>query len=128
MILNPTHECFTDTLEHLEHLIKESKQHAFSDKYKVCHGIIAPDGIEFSHAWLEEDSKNVWFSAILEGEKVYASCDLDEYYLESKVKEVTKYTPRQVCQENLKSGHYGPWEKKYWNMCRDVKSGAVPKL
>ena len=110
----PTHECFDDALTNLIHIMqRDGREIVLRGDLLIVHGIIAPDGEDLAHAWLERDGKVVIFSGILKGDKTMFECDLSEYYKESVVKETTKYTLLQAFAEETRTGHYGPWVERY---------------
>ncbi len=117
MIL-PTGSCFDDALDFLEGLAKEHNPILRTGRLLLVHAIcLAPDGHEYSHAWVEQDEKFVIFRGIWLGVKNYFAASIDEYYRDAKVKDTTKYTPQQACIENHNSGNYGPWVERYKKLC-----------
>ena len=124
----PTHECFNDALEFLGELAKQQNPLLHSGRLILVHGtcLHPKDGHEYAHAWVEQDEKFVIFAGIHNGKHKYFAASRAEYYNDAKVQETTKYTPRQAAQENLRSGHYGPWLDKYKRLCREVIGRGVP--
>jgi len=116
----PTHRCFDDALELLEQLVREDAAIATNNTVLLVHGVVrgtveSGDVGRLAHAWLEEhrddDSTYVWDAGLLDGQRVYFCAEVSEYYRGVRVEpdSVTRYTPRQVLEENRRSGHYGPW-------------------
>jgi hypothetical protein len=58
--------------------------------------------------------------------KVYVRAERAEYYAEGRVEKVTRYTPREALRENIRTGHFGPWEDEYRALCvrRDGRGHA----
>jgi hypothetical protein len=109
-------------VEYCEERVKRDPTLALRNDFLLVHGIIKPpDGHThgpIAHAWVEEGLFEVTFSGILNGEKIYATVDKDEYYKASGVTECTKYTMKQLLAENRASGNYGPWKESYQQLCR----------
>ena len=122
----PTHTCFTDAMELLAEAIQSNEGSAESNELLLVHAIcLLPSGEEFSHAWVECLGKYVWFVGILDGKREQFAADLNEYYIDARVKETTKYTPIQVWQFNRKHVTYGPWEEKYQRLCKEKTLNEV---
>lgn len=119
--LYPTKQCFTDAMEWMEWVAKDSmeKQEGFPDMqlvHAICTGNY--NGMEYAHAWVEDNClKVVVSSGMLKGEKVYYYVDREKWYELHQVKEKTIYDFRQIALRNLATGHFGPWEEKYQKLC-----------
>jgi hypothetical protein len=110
----PTQHCFDDAVDFIEAIIK-SKQ-AFDECFLlIVHSIcLMPDGTPYAHAWVEDPSTDTCiFKGIFKREEIYLQADRKEFYAEYKVQETTKYTVKQACIENMRTGIFGPWEEKY---------------
>lgn len=109
-----TGTCFDDALDFLCDKIKEKPQRLHSKTWKLVHGIcLHRDGRPYSHAWVHEGSRHVWFSGILRGYKSYGKATREEFFAEFRVQEFTEYTAKEAISENWKYGHFGPWIDKY---------------
>ncbi len=118
----PTHTAFDDALEIIIWLMQHGgREDVKSGRLLIVHAIICPYGLDISQAWIERDGKIVIFTGILRGEKVMINVDRDEYYINSKVRDVTRYTLFEAYAEELRTGHYGPWLEKYRVLCNDIK-------
>lgn len=118
MTLYPTHTCFDDALDMLAQAVKANPGSYESDELRLVHAVcVAPDGAEYSHAWVESNGTHVWFEALTNGHRVQYVSDLGEFYAEYQVKETTKYTPPQAWAENKKHETYGPWIDRYKLLC-----------
>lgn len=115
----PTHECFDDAVTNLIYLMKrDGKEPVARGDLRIVHAIIAPDGADMAHAWLER-GESVFFSGFVEGEKVLVECDRAAYYKNSVVKDSTKYTLFEAYESEVRCGHFGPWVERYRVLCSD---------
>jgi len=116
----PTRTCFDDTCANLIILVEEDGLRLTNGTLLIVHGIIAPEGKNLCHAWIELDEKLVVDSGIFRGERIMFIADLKEFYAGANVKEVTKYTPVDAAGIETRTGQKGPWEEKYRALCGDV--------
>ena len=108
----PTNECFDDAIANLIHMMERGRRFdVASGLIKIVHAIIEPHGEKLSHAWLE-DLDLVFFSGFIDGEKCLVECAREEYYEQSKISHVVRYTLFEAYAEEKKHGHYGPWDEK----------------
>lgn len=83
----------------------------------LVHGLVTGqgrlEGKMFDHAWVEY--KGTVFDFTLPTK--YQKLPLEVYYKISRLdeKSLIKYTPRQVNEQAIKHGTYGPWDKKLLN-------------
>jgi hypothetical protein len=116
----PTHTCFDDALDYLAHRFKQDRRTA--KKLTLVHGILlAPEGAKkdqpFAHAWIE-DGDRVWQDGFLEdGRRVTWSMSVAEFREKMRPQKETRYTAREACAENSRSGHFGPWVAEYQALC-----------
>jgi hypothetical protein len=115
VVLHPTHTCFDDAVENLIYLMERDGRHIVKDA-RIVHAVIAPDGEEMSHAWLEYRGE-VYFTAVKDGRRVLVVAGIAEYEAKSKIKHVTKYTLWEAYEEEKRTGHYGPWDPQYRALC-----------
>jgi len=132
-VILPTHRCFDDALELLERRVRHEPMIAKSDTIVLVHGVIRGaegqgDIGRIAHAWLEERRPDgawiVWDHGIIwNGQRICFSVEIAEYYRVSRVERdsVVRYTPRQVIEENTRTGHYGPWHPELVALCRDPR-------
>ena len=117
MTIHPTHTCFDDAVEFIEELIKEhpDKLEDIKTSLLLVHGIcLLPNGQRYAHGWVEDNkTDSCYFKGIVESECVFLQADRPGFYENFKVQETTKYTLWQVHLENMLSGTFGPWDKKY---------------
>ena len=122
-IIYPTHTCFDDAVQIMADLVRENRETLNSNRFVIVHAIVAPEGKESSHAWVEDTEKNlVIFMGLLNGDRMSFSVDLGEYYLKMNVRDFTKYTIAECIAEEKKTGQersYGPWKEKYRELCGD---------
>lgn len=124
MNIMPTHKCFDDALELLtEFLVKEV--HAEADLRLVHAVCIAPDGHEYSHAWVETGSGLAFFCGLLYGRKVTVEVEAGEYRENVQAKEIFTYTPREAWEHNKKFVTYGPWEERLLVLCARPGEGLT---
>jgi hypothetical protein len=114
----PTHQCFDDVTEIVALVLVEG---TLTSDVAIVHGIIAPDGVDISHAWVERGKSSVVFAGIVNGEKCLVECDLDEYYQQSIVKDKTAYTIEDAIAEEIRCGHGGPWVGRYRALCKEER-------
>lgn len=115
--LYPTFECFTDSMEFIDHIAKMCPE--IVHRLTLVHGIcLSENGREFAHAWCEDKEYGVViFSGIYMGETVYLAAPFENYFKVFKVKESTRYTVMEAVKNNLGTVHFGPWEEKYGALC-----------
>ncbi len=59
-----------------------------------------------------ELDRRVFFSGIVEGEKVMVEVDLVEYYRKSHIKVLRRYSMWDAYAEEQRTGRYGPWDPR----------------
>ena len=90
---------------------------------RLAHGItFSPDGTErWSHAWVEDVSEDtVLFVGLIgseNGERGQFFAPKDNYYAETGAHDVTLYTIEEALEQNALHETYGPWLKKYQDLC-----------
>lgn len=128
----PTHHCFDDALDAIQEMVRADPSIADTADVLLVHGVCLapPDGRRVAHAWVEVSpgpgagcgdhvaGVAVVFAGILRGEQRYFAAAREEYYVDQRVVEATKYTIRQAWDENRRSGHYGPWLQRYRELTR----------
>lgn len=127
--LNPTHNCFDDAMDY----IADSIQHAALTSqppplhlmlvHAICRFPVhqANAGELFSHAWVE-DGDTCYAKGVAPGLGVVTyAVNRDEYYLELRPVDVTKYTLEEAYKENVRTHSYGPWKEQYLALCRTTK-------
>ena len=114
----PTGTCFTDALEILESWIKCFGRDDWFKDVRVCHGIIDAGSGEgpISHAWLARDER-VWQAGLVGSDKLVIQLSRQQFY--QNVVTVTEHSLEDVARLNRSSGHYGPWEGVYLDLCND---------
>lgn len=119
--LYPTHSCFDDAIEYIEHRLYAEAPAAFATRADddapdipiLVHAIcVAPDGTRYAHAWVEEQQQ-CWEGALHQGEKIWFAVPRDEHEAWRRPEQTTRYTLRQVGEENRRTGTYGPWDPAY---------------
>lgn len=126
-MLYPTHTCFDDAIENLIWLMRErGREGVKRGEILITHAIIAPDGEDLAHAWIEDD-KSVWFSGLLNGQKVTVEADRREYFMNSKCSFFIRYTLFEAYAEEKRTGHYGPWHERIRALCPHVKTEPTKK-
>ena len=119
--LKPTGKCFDDALDFLEHMLKTEDRTAEIERYRLVHGIMLDDqGQPYSHAWVEY-GEWVFHGCFLGGIRGYAQIAKVEYYPGMKVQETREYTIPEAWAENRRTGHYGPWEARFRDLCADIQ-------
>ncbi len=125
--LHPTHTCFDDALTNLIFIMKRyGTKPVRTGEVIIVHAIIAPDGEDIGHAWIETPT-SVFFTSIMKGERVLVEANKIEYLARSNWKYVRKYTLFEAYAEELRSGHYGPWDAKIRELCPDIRSSSTKK-
>lgn len=128
----PTGTCFDDAMDFLELRLRVDPGLANGAGLLLVHGIATFTngmneddrvGEPFAHAWVEE-GPSVWQAGILDGQRVVYAVDRNEFYAEMKIVDATRYTIREVWEQNVRSEHYGPWEPRYEALTRDGKRVA----
>jgi hypothetical protein len=117
-MIYPTHKAFDDALEFLDEMAMQKNPLLFSGRFKLVHAIVgAPGGRDSAQAWVEENEQYVIFAGILNGVKRYFIANRKEFYDDINVKETTKYTVEQAIEQNLLHKTFGPWVKRYQELC-----------
>lgn len=128
-VFRPTHSCFDDAMEFLEHRVKLEPGLARARSLVLVHAIcLAPDGPQkgtpFAHAWVEELMAGsvaewfVWESGLLDGKRSTFAVTRESHRAGLQVQDETRYTLHDVLRENTRTGTFGPWEEKYRALCR----------
>jgi hypothetical protein len=125
----PTFRCFDDALELINERVLEDPALARGDTLRLVHGIagVEKDGTPYAHAWVEEGGL-CWDAGLVDGQRIYYAVKQAEFYEARQIAVATKYTVRQACLENLRSGHYGPWVEAYRKLCGGGGDRVVGKI
>jgi len=77
----------------------------------LVHGIVtgrgAIEGLEYNHAWAEEDGEVI-------DNTMNLRCPTEVYYLLGQVKKTYKYTQKELYEKSVEYKTYGPWEDELW--------------
>jgi hypothetical protein len=124
MTILPTGTCFDDAIEYLNEIALHGQRERLLT-LKLVHGIcLAPEGAQegtpFAHAWVEEAGVCVQ-AGLFSGEpqKVYYGVKRAEFYAKLRVQVATYYTAPEVVVHNRRTGHFGPWEHLYRDLCQE---------
>lgn len=120
-----TGKCFDDAVDYISMVVLHEPARAHGTDLILVHGIARiPDdnpedaGVRFAHAWVE-DRGVVLDAKLLDGERLYVVHVRDEYYARMRVEAATRYTVRQVWQQNRRTKTYGPWRPEYLALVKD---------
>jgi hypothetical protein len=135
--LYPTHHCFDDALDFIGERVKVDPGLVLT--LQLVHAIVltpreqllpAPADVvlppadePFAHAWVEETINGVpvvWVSGLTaprDGARVFVAIPWVTFYATMRVQQATVYTCREACEENRRSGTYGPWRPEYRALC-----------
>lgn len=131
--LDSTGTCFDDAIDFywslarkLSDTLSRSELKACLSRFSVAHGVCqAPNQSQlYSHAWVEERDDTgrairCWSAKTLIGTvRVYYPVAYSQFYIAHKAREVTLYSFFAVIEENLLSGHHGPWLEKYVELAK----------
>lgn len=125
MVLEPTHQCFDDALDYLEH-VATTLSWVLARQHILAHGIcIMPEdsahpGEPYAHAWVEHLSRVIQ-AGLVKGERVYFCTSEEDFETVFQPHDVTRYTLEEAAKENARTGHYGPWMSKYKELTREQK-------
>jgi len=114
----PTYDCFTDSMEFIDHIARNCPEAI--DQMILVHAICisSNEGREYAHSWVEDTkSEAAIFCGIFMDQKTYLAAPLVEFFKTYTVKESTRYTVMEAINENLRTVNYGPWEEKYIALC-----------
>ena len=125
--LYPTNTCFDDAMEYIEFRLTEDPSLVHDERLILTHvlaEVLEPgphQGEIITHAFCVENGEcvDMW---ILNGERVAAFRTPSEMAQSLRIIESTRYNLKQVHQENVRSGTYGPWEQKYLDHVRNRES------
>lgn len=116
----PTHTCFDDAIDIMVEFAQSHPAAITMERITLVHAICQmDDGQDFSHAWVE--SKHLgraYFKGLQNGRKELFECDAKSYRKDLKAREITEYDYSAMVKENYRHATYGPWEKKYIDLCR----------
>lgn len=116
----PTRTCFDDSLDLIDKIVI-ANDHAFHPGLFLVHAICTmPNGELYAHAWVEFNDSAL-FVGILNGARETFKTAKTEFYEHYKPVDVTRYTVGQAMAQNMTSGHFGPWKRKYWDLCGNIK-------
>lgn len=121
-VIQPTHQCFDDAVELLLVIAKAGEP---TDGIFVVHALIESnepgrEGEIISHGWLEYRD-HVFFRGLLRGETIDLAAPRREYYKETKVKELIRYTLWEVAENNQRYNTTGPWCEQFIRHTRQGK-------
>jgi hypothetical protein len=122
MRLEPTHTCFDDALDFITLKVKHREiLSAHSTEWLIVHALCqAPDGELYAHAWVE--TRDIAISAaIIDGQHTYFETPRREYYKLFRPVELNRYTVMEAMVLNYRHGHFGPWERRYWEVAKRVE-------
>jgi len=122
--LRPTHTCFDDALDYLA-LIALAAPWTL-ERYTLVHGVcLTPWDAPYVHGWVEHGNFECVSGWLHRDQLVYCTIRRRDFYAEYRPQVTTRYTPAQAYRENLRTGHYGPWETSYREMIlNDNKAGT----
>lgn len=125
----PTGTCFDDSVQLIVEILTECPE--MKDSLRLVHAICAPENREpFAHAWVEDIATDTaLFMAVHTGPnaelgvmdksgRVALKASIDEFRAYYGVVEATSYTYAQLVALNVETGHVGPWEQRYRELCR----------
>jgi hypothetical protein len=102
----------------MEYLDARARSDGDIDALVLVHAIlVGPSGDRFAHAWVEDGPIVVDAGMLDGGERAYYAAERAEYYGARTIEITTRYTPRQAYELNRRSGHFGPWEPAYQELC-----------
>lgn len=127
----PTGTCFDDAFELIEYFVDLEPAMMHEPRLLLVHGIAhVPDeqpkygeeapGEPFAHGWIELNDQ-VFHKGIHCGVKIGVRRDIDEFYDQLRIEDFTEYRMKDVWRMNQKHRHYGPWVKRYIELCREAK-------
>lgn len=120
-VIYGTGRCFNDAIEIITELVKLNQKLAHTDQLILVHGLgINSAGEVFSHAWVEYEGLAIW-RGVLDGEISEFGTPIEEHLQKWQISQTTRYNVRQLVTENLRSGHFGPWEEIYDKYTRQGK-------
>ena len=115
--IRPTFHCFDDALDFIELRVNEAPGLAQLTALILVHGIAtSPAGEPYAHAWCEEDGQ-CWDAGLVEGQRIFYSVSVAEFYAARQIHTTTRYTIREAFVQNVRSNHFGPWEQQYQALC-----------
>jgi hypothetical protein len=127
MNIYPTGTCFDDAIANLTYLMKrEGVSRVKNGEFRIVHAIIHPkeEKEALAHAWIESPT-SVYFSGIVDGEKILVEVNRTEYYLNANVKKAVSYTLFEAYEEEMRRGHYGPWDEEIRPLCSRTLIGKL---
>lgn len=121
----PTHTCFDDAMEYIEARLYQDPSLVHDQRLMLTHVLVeilnGPyQGQIAAHAWAEENGECIQMG-ILDGERVWIFRTPEEVAESLRIIDATRYTLKQVHRQNVRSGHFGPWKRKYIDRCRDSR-------
>lgn len=133
IVIRPTNTCFDDALDFVEHVARSlqlspAEQRRRLDCLVVVHGVcLSPvDNGPYAHAWVEETDEGgtvVWQAGIVRGLRMFYSLEVDDFVANARPQDMTRYTVGEAIQLNHQTDHYGPWEPRYVDLCRERSRG-----
>ncbi len=137
--IEPTHTCFDDAMEFFEMLRLDepgAREYA-TTALRLVHGIcMAGSGERYVHAWVEEHVGNdperahwprevVWQGMRYGAGKGWFAVPSEWFYQVYQVQERELYTVQRFAMFNMLTGHYGPWNPRYFAMMEGVAGGRL---
>jgi hypothetical protein len=112
-------------MEFIDHIARKAPE--LADIMFLVHAVcISGGGQEFTHAWVEDTlNKMCIFCGVYMGKKNYFAAPMENFFKGYTVKESTRYTVAEAMAENLRTIHFGPWEKKYDDLCGTKGSHTI---
>lgn len=130
MIL-PTKSCFDDAMDLFCDVLISAEDWPSPEREKLLSELFLVHAVvkvlsnrESSHAWLEDDGREVClFVGLLDGKPTAFMSPREAYYEAHNVQEFTRYNYQEAHRMNLKFGTFGPWEERYQVLC-----GGSPEM
>lgn len=115
MTFEPTHQCFDDALDLLSLVVQRGKHK--TEQWRLVHAICKCEGGEFAHAWCERNGVSVVTAFMIDGRHTYVELGRRDFYRLFLPQELNRYTVDEAMWLNIRSNHFGPWERRYREAC-----------
>lgn len=127
-IIQPTRTCFDDAVELLVEICTHVPE--MKENVRVVHALIegnepGKEGDIIAHGWLETEDE-VFFCGMVDGKKIQLCAPRREYYKETKVRMLIRYTGREVADLNSRTEHTGPWDDIFRPYTGNYKQKDLP--
>jgi hypothetical protein len=109
--------CFSEALA--DFAVLRTREPAHLSEWRLIHALVWADEGFFSHAWLENLAQGRVYFSSGNGPAESRTYDIsaEDVYGHFNLRDLRMYTCERAFLRHLKTGHAGPWSRKWRQQC-----------